>query len=354
MEATLPYATSDLPGIGGKLRVQLEDFQVEEVPAYTPCGEGEHVYAWVEKRNMTTPALLGKLANALGIAERDIGAAGMKDKLALTRQWISLPPGTNPDNVLALKIEGTQILRALRHGNKLRTGHLKGNRFVLRVRELNCLAEEAQERCQAILNRLSEVPGAPNWYGAQRFGRSGNNAQIGKALVTKTKISGKAPRGRQRRLYISAYQSQLFNLYLQKRLEDELYSTVLSGDVLQKRDSGGMFANEDLQDEQKRFDTGQLSLTGPMFGHRMKFPKAETQAAERETQLLNDEELSLESFSHLGKLAQGTRRPLSVLLENAQVAAKEDFVEVSFGLPAGSYATAIMREIMKGPNNFPI
>ncbi len=349
----LPYVTADLPGIGGQLRAEISDFQVEEIPAYLPCGEGSHIYAWIEKRGMTTANAIRELAGQLEIRESDVGCAGMKDKFAVTRQMLSLPPPLTSEAVLACDIEGITILSALPHGNKLKTGHLKGNRFILRIRELDCDVAEAQKRSEAILARLSAVPGAPNWYGAQRFGRGGGNASTGKALVTKSTISGRPPRGRQRRLYISAYQSKLFNECLAERLGDELFQTVLLGDLLQKRDSGGVFACEDPALDQARFATGELSLSGPMFGHRMKTCTPDSAAHEREQRILEREEISLESFSHLSKLANGARRPLSILLQETQVIAHDDSLEVRFDLPSGTYATAIMRELIKGSSDFP-
>jgi tRNA pseudouridine13 synthase len=352
-EPRLPYLSADLPGIGGRLRCEIEDFQVEELPAYMPSGEGDHIYAWVEKRGMTTAALTREIARALDIRDSDIGAAGMKDKFALTRQMLSLPPPTTPEAVMALEIPGARILSAKRHGNKLRTGHLRGNQFLLRVRDLDCPAEEAEKRARAILEMLGRTPGAPNWYGGQRFGRSGDNARVGKALVMRTKTPGRTPRGRQRRLYISAYQSQLFNDYLEARLRDDVYSSVLEGDVLQKRESGGMFVSEDQGEDQARFNAGELGLTGPMFGHKMKVPMAESPADLRESKLLAREEIELQSFAHLSKLAKGTRRPLAVVLDGAEAKAVDDGLDVQFTLPSGSYATAIMREIIKGKQDFP-
>jgi tRNA pseudouridine13 synthase len=266
---------------------------------------------------------------------------------------LSLPPPITPEQVMALEIKGASIQSAQRHGNKLRTGHLKGNRFILRVRDLDCPALEAEARCRAILERLAQVPGAANWYGGQRFGRAGDNARVGKSLVTRSRTGGKSPRGRQRRLYISAYQSRLFNDYLEARLADGLYATVLEGEVLQKRESGGMFVSEDAAADQIRFDSGELSLTGPMFGHKMKYPSSESKAALREDSLLAREEIELSSFAHLSKLANGTRRPLSILLEGAECMAMDDDLEIRFTLPSGSYATAIMREIIKGKSDFP-
>ncbi len=352
-EQILPYVTADLPGIGGSLRSELEDFVVEEIPAYLPCGEGDHVYVWVEKRGMTTAFLLREIAKALEIRDSDIGAAGMKDRHAVTRQMLSLPPPITPEQAMALEIKGATILSAGRHGNKLRTGHLKGNRFILKIRNLECPAAEAKQRTEAIIQRLAQVPGAANWYGGQRFGRAGNNAEVGKALVTRSKTGGRPPRGRQRRLFISAYQSQLFNEFLEARLSDDLYSTVIVGEVLQKRDSGGMFVSEDLSDDQARFDRGEVTLTGPMFGHKMKCPSPESQAEERESSILLREGIELQSFAHLSKLANGTRRGLSILLEDAEVSADDESVEIRFTLPSGTYATAIMREIIKGEKNYP-
>tara|TARA_R110002096_G_scaffold408075_1_gene606952 strand:- start:55655 stop:56740 length:1086 start_codon:yes stop_codon:yes gene_type:complete len=351
--SNLPYVTADLPGIGGRLRAKLSDFEVEEIPAYEPCGEGDHVYAWIEKRELTTANVVRELAKCLEIRESDIGAAGMKDKYAVTRQLLSLPPPLTPEAVLACEIEGVKILSAKRHGNKLKTGHLKGNRFILQVRDMECSPEEAQKRAQAIFERLTSVPGAPNWYGAQRFGRGGGNAGIGKALVTQAKIPGKAPRGRQRRLFISSYQSKLFNECLAERMQEELFTTVLAGDLLQKRDSGGVFASDDAVVDQERFASGEVGLSGPMFGHRMKCPSEGTAASEREARILAREEITLESFSHLSKLANGARRPMSIVLDEASAHALDESLEVRFALPSGSYATAIMREIIKGAEDFP-
>lgn len=350
----LPYYTSDVPGIGGRLRATLDDFQVEEIPAYMPCGQGDHVYLWIEKRQMTTAVLVASIAKALDIRESDIGVAGMKDKFAVTRQMLSLPPPITPEKALALRVEGALIHSATRHGNKLKTGHLRGNRFLLRVREMDVDPTEALTRCNSILAALAQSPGAPNWYGAQRFGRDEQNARIGKELVTKTiPIGSRSPRGRQRRLYISAYQSQLFNDFLAERMNDDLYAKVIEGDVLQKRDSGGMFVSEDVVAEQSRLDRNELAISGPMFGHHMKQAAAETVASKRELALLEREGIDLQSFSHLGKLANGTRRALSVLLEGAEAMAGDDWLDLRFSLPSGSYATSIMREVIKGEKEFP-
>ena len=131
--------TADLPGTGGLIKETPEDFFVEELPLYLPCGEGEHLYLTVEKKGLTTFELLQRLAGALGVRERDFGYAGLKDARATTRQTVSVP-GVSAEQALALTIPGVRILAAKRHRNKLRTGHLAGNRFAIRIREVQPVA----------------------------------------------------------------------------------------------------------------------------------------------------------------------------------------------------------------------
>jgi tRNA pseudouridine13 synthase len=349
----LPYLTSDLPGTGGTLRASPEDFRVEEVPAYLPAGEGDHVFAWVEKQDLTTPALVDRMAHALGVRPQDVGWAGMKDRHAVTLQWLSFPPPCTPEAVRALDLPGVRVHEAARHRNKLRTGHLRGNRFTLRLRDTDVPAEEAASRARAILERLAPPPGSPNWYGAQRFGQAGDNAEQGRALLLGDR-GGRGMQGRQKRFLISALQSALFNEYLRRRMDDGLFGTVLDGDILQKTDSGGIFATTEPAVDQARVDAGALVITGPMFGHSMRSTPPGSAAAERESRVLADEGLTLASFQPVAKLATGTRRSLSVPLERTDVTVvAERAIELSFALPSGAYATALLREVVKGPTAFP-
>ena len=349
----LPYLTSDLPGTGGALRAGPEDFRVEEIPAYPPADEGDHVFAWIEKRDLTTPAAVDGLARALDVQPRDIGWAGMKDRHAVTFQWLSLPPPCTPEAVLAVTVPGLIVHRAVRHRHKLRTGHLRGNRFTVRVRDTEVAAEEAAERARAVLARLAQAPGSPNWYGAQRFGAGGDNADQGLALLLGQR-GGKTSHGRQKRFLISALQSALFNEYLRQRLTDDLFGRVTDGDIMQKQGSGGIFATTEPAVDQARLDAGEIVPTGPMFGHSMRCPPADSAADERERRVLAAEELTLDMFRRAGNLGTGTRRPLAVAVDRTEVTAAADHViDVSFALPAGAYATALLREVVKGPNPFP-
>jgi tRNA pseudouridine13 synthase len=364
----LPFLTADLPGTGGTLRTADEDFVVDEEPAYAPSGTGDHVFVRIEKRGLTTPQATGAIARALRVAERDLGVAGMKDRRAVTTQWLSLPPPVTPEAALALELEGIRFLEAVRHGHKLRTGHVKANRFRLRVRGVTV---DAADRARAILDRLAEPPGAPNWFGEQRFGRSGDNAIRGRELVTagtersggpfpenRTERSsgGRAAGGRGRdrrfdRLMVSALQSELFNTWLVARLADGLYRKAIAGDILHKR-SGGMFACEDAEVETARVLTGEVVPTGPMFGDRMRQPAEGTLEAEREAVILDAAGLTRDSFARVRSIAEGTRRDAAIAVADIAVTTVDDAtIDVAFTLPGGAYATAVMREVTKADSS---
>ena len=337
----LPYLTAELSGIGGVLRTGPDDFVVDEEPAYLPSGTGDHVFARIEKRGLTTPRAVESIARALGVGVRDIGVAGMKDRHAITTQWISLPPPVTPEAALALDVENVRMLEAVRHNHKLRTGHVRANRFRLRVRGV---APDAGERARAILARLVQPPGAPNWFGEQRFGRGGDNAARGRDLV-----SGAARRGDRRldRLMVSALQSGLFNAWLVARLADGWYRAALPGDILHKR-SGGMFACEDAEVDSARVAAGEVVATGPMFGDRMRRPVDGTPAAAREDAILDAAGLARDAFASVRAIAEGTRRDAAIVVAEVSVTTIDDAtIDVVFALPGGAYATAVMREVMK-------
>jgi tRNA pseudouridine13 synthase len=338
----LPFLTADLPGIGGVLRATEDDFLVDEVPAYPPSGTGDHVFVHIEKRGLTTPQATQAIARALRIKERDIGVAGMKDRHAVTRQWLSLPPPVTPEAASALALEGIRILEAARHAHKLRTGHLRGNRFVLRVRGCD---DDAAARARAILDRLAQPPGAPNFYGEQRFGRYGDNAARGRALLARDPASTDRRDGRMDRFLISALQSELFNSWLVARLADGLYDQALAGDVLHKV-GGGLFVCDDAATDTQRLRAGEVLVTGPMFGVSMK--PATGEAAAREQAILDAAGIAADAFARVARIAEGTRRDASIAVGDVTVTdAGPSTLELAFALPSGAYATTVMREVMK-------
>ncbi|HEY2911563.1 MAG TPA: tRNA pseudouridine(13) synthase TruD, partial [Gemmataceae bacterium] len=268
-----PLLTTDLPGCGGVIRLRDDDFEVEEVPSYEPCGEGEHLFLWIEKRGMAPEYFARTIAQKLGVAPGAIGTAGLKDRHAVTRQWVSVPLAAEP---LVGKLDGpdVRVLKTGRHTNKLKPGHLRGNRFRILIRHADASRIES---VAAILDRI-RAQGMPNLYGPQRFGRDASTLDLGWQC-----LAGKAPRRLRPFLYkfaLSAVQSLLFNDTLARRMNDGLYRTVFAGDVMAKWPAGGLFLARDVVAEQARFDAKEIVTAGPMFG-RKTFP-AEGVAAERE------------------------------------------------------------------------
>lgn len=353
----LPYLTAAIPGVGGQLRTIDDDFIVNETPAYLPTGTGEHVMIRVQKRGITTPQAAAMLARALAVAERDVGWAGMKDRRAVTTQWLSVPPPVTPEQIALIAanppmtFDGGEltILEWARHPHKLRTGHVASNWFQLRVRSMDgaLTSMTALHRAQQIINALAHGPGALNWYGEQRFGRDGDNAARGLALLSGNQPLARNPRGQKLdRFLLSALQSHLFNQWLQRRLEDGLIGRALLGDVMRKR-SGGMFVCETPDVDQARVDAGEIVATGPMFGVEMRRAPEGTPARDREDAILAAQGLQLGQFAAVKRLAAGTRRELAIAVQQSKVSAIADDLLVEFALDAGGYATAIMREVMK-------
>jgi tRNA pseudouridine13 synthase len=333
-----PLLTPDLPGAGGRIKVQPEDFEVEEVPAYEPSGAGDHLYLWVEKRSVGPEYFVKQLARRLDVHPADVGTAGLKDRHAVTRQWVSVPKQAEP-NLPQLDGDGIKLLSVSRHTNKLRPGHLRGNRFRVLVRGADPAKADA---VTAVLDRTRQL-GLPNYYGPQRFGRDGDTADLGLAMLK----GERAPRVNPflRKLALSAAQSLLFNDTLGRRLSDGLFRTVLAGDVMMKWPAGGLFVAADVPAEQARFDRRETVTGGPMFG--AKTFAAAGEAAAREAVVLADHGLAPASFEGFGKLVQGTRRHNLVYADDLAAGWEPDGLRLAFTLPSGSYATVLLREVMK-------
>ena len=348
----LPLLTSAMPGAGGAMEA-LEDFQVEELPAYLPCGEGQHCMALVRKRGVTTPDAVHAICLALGIPTGAAGYAGMKDRQGVTTQWISLD-GVDPARVLSLDLPPSgqarsgqappsiEVLQAERHKNKLRTGHLRGNRFTVVLRGG---VPDAVERARATLDRLVSQ-GLPNYFGAQRFGNRGDNAEQGLRM-----LSGEANAPRQKfkkRLFISAVQSWLFNAVLAQRIRRGCQDELLGGEVLMKRPGSGLFVSEDAGVDGPRLAQREVVITGPICGPRTSWPAEGSPARALEDEVLEACGMPGGDLGNAGRLGRGGRRALLVFPEQAEAVQVEQGVKLTFALPSGSYATALLREICEG------
>lgn len=335
----LPYLTPNVAPVEAEFRAAPEDFEVEEIPAYSPAGSGDHVFAFIEKRDLTTRQALRQICEK---AEADLGGAGwagLKDRHAITRQWVSFF-GVTPERLREVEVEGVRVLEAARHPHKLRTGHLQGNRFRIRLRKVDTAGIE---RLREVLTQIETV-GLPNYYGEQRFGRGGDNADHALQWVL-----GKSRPPRQafnRKLEMSALQSDLFNRCVAERVADTALGRVYPGDLMKRHDSGGLFAVEDdLEGAQARADRWEISPTGPMFGPKMRWPESEARA--REEALLQSVGLTPEHLKKWKRVAPGTRRFVRVSVLKVGVTVSDNTVDLDFTLPAGAYATILVREIRK-------
>ena len=328
------------------IRQQPEDFVVEEIPAYLPSGQGGHAFITFRKRGMTTPEAVRRIARELGIDPREAGTAGLKDKHALTTQTASFPLPLDRDIeqvVGAVELPQIEILGAARHEHKLRTGHLRGNRFSITLRGLD---PGTAAPLVAQLEALGDE-GLPNAFGPQRFGRDGANATRAAAW-----IAGRAPAPRsrtERRLLFSAWQSWLFNRVLERRVADGSWQAVLPGDLAKKRDTGGLFLvpseGEQLEDARRRAEAGALGPTGPLFGPKMRWPGGRPGELERETlaEALGDGP----GLDRFGRLGPGTRRALRLWATElrCELGSDRDRLTVSFVLPKGGYATTVLEQV---------
>lgn len=334
----LPYLTRSFAPFDADFRATPEDFEVEEIAAYPATGTGEHAFAFIEKRGLTTRDAVRALCERVGADPDAAGWAGLKDRHAVTRQWISIF-GASPDALLRADLEGIRVLEATLHPQKLRTGHLRANRFRIRLRRF----ERARiEELRWLLSEL-EQHGLPNYYGEQRFGRDGNNAERALRWV---RGEARAPRaGFQRKLQMSALQSQIFNRCVAQRVQSSTLGKIYPGDLVKKHESGGLFVAPDVEGTQARADAWEISPTGPIFGAKMRWPEGDARA--REEALFADSGLTLDRLIKWKRVAPGTRRFVRVPVVNLQLTVSDNTVELDFTLPAGSYATILVREILK-------
>ncbi|PNY80308.1 tRNA pseudouridine(13) synthase TruD [Deinococcus koreensis] len=319
-------------GTAGELRRHAADFRVQEVPAYALSGQGEFLFVELEKTGHTTSHVLRELTAQLGLRERDIGVAGLKDRHAVTTQWLSLPAKVE-DRLGQFALDGVSVLQTTRHTNKLGMGHLRANRFVVRVRGASGQGNLARE----VLDSLGRQ-GVPNYFGPQRFGLGGLNAEEGLRVL---RGESRLRDPRVRRFLTTSVQSMIFNSFLSLRLERGVFDSLLGGDMAKKHDTGGVFLVEDAAQESPRAARGEVSATGTLFGRKVR--PLQREAGELEREALAQFGLSPEVFSS----RKGDRRLTRVFLEEAGVTDEEDGFSVAFTLPRGSFATSVLREIMK-------
>ena len=339
----LPYLTAAVPGIGGRIRLEPEDFRVDERPLYLPSGEGEHLYIRVTKRLLSTPDLIRRISSTLGVKVQGIGTAGLKDARAVTTQLVSLH-GVPVERVGRLKLDehilNVEVLG--RHRNRLRPGHHAGNRFRLVIRSVDA---GAREIVPMILEELSRR-GIPNYFGPQRQGKNGDNFQIGAALLGDRSQREQMSRAK-RMWYLNTFQSHLFNRILARRVDR--IDRMLVGDWAMKMDNGACFPVLDAAEEQPRADRFEISPTGILFGSRVSW--ATDEPGEIEKAVVIEQGSTPERLIEAAKACgfRGERRSLRVPLVSSDWALDGSVLTLTFSLPPGAYATSVLRELMKTP-----
>lgn len=323
-----------------RIRSCPEDFVVDEIPESSCEGTGHHTYVLVEKRLRTTDEVAREIARSAGVAGRDVGYAGRKDKNAVTRQWFSVP-GLAPGAAEALRLERAQVLAVDRHPHKLRTGVLRGNRFQLKVREVS--PPEAR-RAQELLEQLSQR-GLPNRFGRQRFGRDGRNVEKGSAILRSDRLRVER---RTAWLLVSAVQSAVFNEVLERRPFP--LDQVIPGDIAMVHQTGEEFLVEDVDREAARAAAFEISATGPIFGTKMKRPSGAVATLESAAMAAFGLPDVRAMAPPRGIRLFGGRRPLRIRLREVACSWRHGILELAFALPAGSYATTLIEELF--PNGF--
>lgn len=403
--------TRSIPGVGGVIKQHAEDFIVEEIPSYEPVGEGEHLYLFIEKRDLTTTQAVGIVARRFGVRRNAVGYAGMKDKRAITRQWLSVHlPGHDETTPMEVTDERLITLKADWHANKLRVGHLAGNRFTITIRECD---ETRVDNARQTLESLATT-GFANRAGEQRFGSTARNHLLGRSellgdhqqtldlLLGPTGAEGRAderarecyadgdyagafalfPRTAraerqalralldggdaeravrtidmtQRRFWVTAFQSAVFNRVLDLRIDSGELATLREGDLAIKQRNGAVFAvdAETLNDPDThtRLADLKISPTGPIWGSSMTTASGATGEIERNA--LAETGVTLEHIagfeSRTRQPIAGARRALRAPMTNPNAEAGSDergpFIRCRFDLPKGAFATEIMREVM--------
>ena len=406
--------STDEEGIGGRFRVRPEEFVVNELDLFTPSGSGEHLYLRIQKKGISHREMIRRLRKLFNVPEKAIGYAGMKDRNAITSQTVSVHTDKEcPQDLFEesrlMEESGLMAEWSVRHSHKLRRGNLKGNHFVIYIRDVN---EFQIQKVQRILQVLSR-DGLPNAYMSQRFGYRLNNHRLGVALLEErwedllhewlgtggseypqhestfrahfarenyedaikgwrkgtaeyaallqlkngasSKVACDAVPGKIRELWIDAVQAAIFNQVLGNRLQNGTMSRMLPGDIAwnhaSSRHGKHQWSQEETQDPVKlqAIENIEISATGPLPGRRMSPPGEDIQSLESlaAEQAKVDESL----LQNEGDGRRGDRRPLRVPVRNPQVLSGRDesygpYIKISFELPKGAYATGVLSEIM--------
>jgi len=327
------------PESTGILRSQISDFKVFEQLPFVPCGEGEHLFVHIRKTGANTIFVARELAKYFNVKEQLVSYAGLKDRFAVTEQWFGVHvPGKQEYNLDDLVIEGVEVLSFNRHNKKLRTGALTGNRFELILRDVTAI-KALTERWQNIVEQ-----GVPNYFGEQRFGIDGGNIERALGLFSGQKVKDKKKRG----IYLSAARSHIFNGVINERINQQCFDQVAVGDVLMLAGTQSVFHLDEIDETIKqRFIDKDVDITAPMWGAGQLMTSEGPLTLEQDVAQKNDE--FCQGLPRFGLKQERRRIRLNISDTDIELMSGQEgsnAVKISFFLPAGCYATTVLRELL--------
>jgi len=332
-----PRINQTAESCAAEIRHQQEDFQVDEVLPFEPDGSGGHIWLKIRKKGINTDWLANELAKFADVPQVAVGYAGLKDRHAITTQWFSVNMEGHEHPIWSgFETDDIQIVEQTQHGKKLKRGVLAGNHFKLKLRNVS-----GDLACwETNLEQVQKL-GVPNYFGEQRFGHEGNNLH----RVEHWFSSGKAPHKRnQKSIYLSAARSWLFNQVLAERIKQQSWNKPLTGDVMLLAGTKASSFNVDMIDDElhARVNSMDIHPTGPLWGRGNSPVSADSLELERQVLLdWHDWQHGLEKAG-----MKQERRTLRLFPAGFNWKFMDDEqLELSFYLPAGSYATAVMREL---------
>ncbi len=349
------------PKFKGLLKSTPEDFIVEEQIPYSLSGEGEHLWCWIEKRGENTDWVAEKLAKWANTSKVNVGYAGKKDRHAITRQWFSIQlPGLVDPCVETFELKNVKILKTIRHNKKLQKGALAGNHFKIALHHIQSANadefdhSELQTYINQRMQRIGQM-GVPNYFGEQRFGHQGGNLLEGQKLLSGDNLKVSRQRNRRKKgksrnqqgLYISAIRSWMFNAFLSQRIQAGCWNKPIEGDVLLSSDANKLVVTEDDQAHLEALEQGEYFVSGALFGDG----KLEThgKAFELENSVMQTYQAWCDGLA--SNRIQPSRRTTVLLPQQLtwKLLQTEQGVslDMNFYLPAGSFATMVLREIIQ-------
>lgn len=330
-----PATAYGTPPITGTIRATPEDFQVIEIPAFSPSGDGEHRILLVRKTLMNT-AQVGKLiARHANLPPSRVTWAGMKDRNAVTEQWFGVHLSNKPEpDWTALNSDSIKVLEVHRHQRKLKKGVLKGNQFYLRVTDIEGDIDALKDRYETILDH-----GVPNYFGEQRFGFRGGNVHKALAMFRHPK---RRLNRHERGIYLSAARSLVFNAVLDRRVRDQSWNKILDGEMCMLDGSHSIFSSVNETGLQQRLDDFDIHPTGPMWGEGDLTSFGQCRDLEQEV-IQGQQEFA--TGLEKARMKQ-ERRSLRLEPKFFQMQVVGDTVSLNFELPPGSYATSVLHELM--------